>query len=247
MSADPAGIRARIGLIIPSSNLMVEPHFARFAPASVVPHFTRLRMTGKHKVSLVELAPRIAEAAATLADAGCDPIVFHCTANSMGEGVAAEQQIVSTIEDATGRQAATTAGAALAALTALGARRIVLASPYNRATHQHELDFMVEAGFEIVAERNLDLGGSDGYVAAPAVTWFEMLCDLKSDQADAYFVSCANIRAIDVLDETEAALDRPVLTSNQIVLWQALRLAGIDDPVLGIGRLLTDPALAPAA
>lgn len=244
MSSDPAGVRARIGLIIPSSNVMVEPHFSRHAPDGVVPHFARLRMTGKYRMPLAELAPRIEEAAATLADARCDPIVFHCTANSMAEGVAAEKDIVRVIEDATGRRAATTAGAVLAALAALDARRIVLVSPYNRATHEHELDFMAEAGIEIADERNLDLGGSDGYVAAPAETWREVLCAMKNAGADAYFASCANIRAIDVLDETEAALGRPVLTSNQIVLWHALRLAGISDPVPGIGRLLRDPAPA---
>ncbi len=48
-----------------------------------------------------------------------------------------------------------------------------------------------------------------------------------AERADAYFVSCANIRAIDALDEMEDMLNRPVLTSNQVVLWQALRLAAM--------------------
>ena len=68
-----------------------------------------------------------------------------------------------------------------------------------------------------------------------------------AERADASFVSCANIRAIDALDEMEEMLNRPVLTSNQVVLWQALRLTGIDEPVAGLGRLLREPAAALAS
>lgn len=242
MSDAPDTGRARIGLILPSSNRMAEPHFYRYAPAGAVSHATRLRMTGKHRVPLAELTPRLAEAAALLGDAGCDPVVFHCTANSMGEGLEAERGIVRTIEAATGGRATTTASATRAALDALGARRIVLLSPYIRATHEHEIEFLTEAGFEIVAERNLGLTGSEAYIEVPPRRWLEILQDMKTDRADAYFVSCANIRAIEALDEMEAALGRPVLTSNQVALWHALRLAGIDDSIPGIGRLLREPA-----
>jgi len=239
-------VRARFGMIVPSSNRMAEPHAARFAPAGVVFHTTRLRMTGAHFMALDELLPLVATAAEMLADANCDPIVFHCTANSMAEGVAGEKRIVQAIEQATGRTATTTASATLAAFAALGARRVVLVSPYKRATHEHELEFLDQAGFEIVAERNLDLAGSDAYCGMTPEDWVETLAAMKDDRADVYFASCANIRAIEALDRIEAVLDRPVVTSNQLVIWQALRLAGLDDAVPGLGRLAAC-ALAEAA
>ena len=61
---------------------------------------------------------------------------------------------------------------------------------------------------------------------------------MRNDEANAYFVSCANVQAIHVLDDMEAELDRPVITSNQVALWHGLRLAGITDPVPGIGSLM---------
>ena len=189
-----------------------------------------------------------------LADAGCDPIAFHCTANSMGEGLEAERRIGRTIESAmgeaaTGGRSTTTASATLAALRALDARRLVLISPYVRETHQHEIDFLTEAGLEIAAERNLALASSEAYSSAPPDLWREVLRDMRTDGADAYFVSCANIAAIHVLDDMEAELGRPVITSNQVALWHALRLAGIADHVPGIGGLMARgiPAAAAAA
>ncbi|MEE8332960.1 MAG: hypothetical protein V3R85_03850 [Alphaproteobacteria bacterium] len=246
MSQPTEPVRARFGMIVPSSNRMAEPHAGRYAPAGVVSHTTRLRMTGEHFMALDELLPQVAIAAELLADANCDPIVFHCTANSMAEGVAGEKRIVQTIEQATGRMATTTASATMAAFAALGARRVVLVSPYRRSTHEHELEFLDQAGFEIVGERNLDLAGSDAYCGMTPDAWVETLAAMKDDRADVYFASCANIRAIEALEQIEAVLDRPVVTSNQLVIWQALRLAGLDDAVPGLGRLAAY-ALAAAA
>lgn len=237
MSQSDSAVRARYGIIIPSSNRMAEPHAARFNPAGVVTHAQRVRMTGSYFMALDDLLPKVAEAAQILADATCNSIVFHCTANSMAEGLEGEKRIAGAIEDATGLTAATTASATLAALETLGANRLVLVSPYVRASHEHEIEFLEEAGCEVVGERNLALSGSEAYSAMPAADWVEVLREMKNDRADVYFASCANIRAIEALVEMEEMLDAPVVTSNQLVIWQALRLAGVDDVIPGLGRL----------
>jgi maleate cis-trans isomerase len=227
-------VRAHYGLIVPSSNRMAEPHAARFNPQGVVAHATRIRMTGQHFMDLDELLPKVAEASEVLADATCNSIIFHCTANSMAEGLAGEKRIAGAIEKATGLTAATTASATMAAFEKLNAKRVVLVSPYTRPNHEHEIEFLEEAGCEIVGERNLGLNGSEAYSAMPASDWVETLRGMKNDKADVYFASCANIRAIEALEEMEDILD---VTSNQLVIWQALRLAGINDSIPGLGRL----------
>lgn len=67
----------RLGLIIPSSNRMVEEEMVRHLPPAVVAHVARLRMTGAHHVPIDRLIPRAEEAAATLADARCEVIAEH--------------------------------------------------------------------------------------------------------------------------------------------------------------------------
>ena len=230
-------VRARYGMIIPSSNRMAEPHMARYNPQGVVTHTMRVRMTGQYFMALDELLPKVAPASDILADTKCDPIVFHCTANSMAEGIAGEKRIAETIEAATGQTAATTASATMAAFEKLGVNRLVLVSPYVRSTHEHEIEFLEESGLEIVSERNLGFKTSDGYCGVQPAEWIETLSQMKDDRADVYFVSCANIRAIEVLEEMETMLEAPVVTSNQLVIWQALRLAGVDEPIPGLGRL----------
>ncbi|MBK18349.1 MAG: arylmalonate decarboxylase [Rhodospirillaceae bacterium] len=229
--------RARYGLIVPSSNRMAEPHASQYTPRDVACHVTRLRMTGPYFMPLDDLLPKVTEAAELLADAGCDPIVFHCTANSMSDGVDGEKRIKGAIEDASGRPAVTTASATMAAFEHFQAKRVVLLSPYPRASHEHELEFLEESGCEIVGEKNLGLNGSNAYSDMPASEWTETLVSMKNKDADIYFVSCANIQALDALEEMEEVLDAPVVTSNQLVIWQALRMAGINEPLPGLGKL----------
>src|SRR5262249_56054951 len=88
---------ARIGLIIPSSNRMVEQEMAGFFPPGVTLHVARLRMTGPHHVALEALLPRIEEATRTLTDAKCDVVAFHCTATSMEEGMAGEERVLAAV------------------------------------------------------------------------------------------------------------------------------------------------------
>jgi len=229
--------RARIGLIIPSSNRMVEPHATRYLPFDVACHVTRLQMTGPHFMALEKLLPKVTQAAEYLKDAKCAPIIFHCTANSMSDGMKGENLIKESIEKVTNMPAATTASATMAAFEFFGAKNVVLLSPYPRKSHQHELEFLAQVGCKIVGEKNLNLNGSDAYCSMPASAWLDAVLKMKNDDADIYFISCANIQALDQLEQIEQALGAPVVTSNQLVLWRALRMAGVNDTIPGFGKL----------
>ncbi|MEK7215417.1 MAG: hypothetical protein AAB289_07480, partial [Chloroflexota bacterium] len=161
-------IRARIGLIIPSSNRTTEPEFHRHCPPGVAPHVTRLRLTQPQMRPPLEMLPEIRDAAVMLADAKCDIIVFHCTGSSMESGIAAERRVVDAITETTGRPATSTAAALLEAFDALSARRLVLVSPYQQQVNDAEIAFLREAGIEVLRDRALGLAGSDAFCSAPA-------------------------------------------------------------------------------
>jgi maleate isomerase len=239
---DPIIPRARVGFIIPSSNRMVEPQIQRFMPPGVVPHFTRIGMTGRHKAPLAELLPRILDAAALLADSKCDVTVLQCTGTSMSGGVDEEKRIIREIEKTTGRPAISAASSLTAAFTTLGARRLVFISETKQADHEHKLAFLREAGYDILADKAIGLAGTDEYCIMPPQLWIDTALALRRDTADAYFISCANISAIDAIAALEPELGRPVVTSNQAALWRSLRAAGIADSVPGLGQLLALPA-----
>jgi maleate isomerase len=220
---------SRVGLIIPSSNRMVEQEMARFFPPGVTLHVARLRMTGPHHVALEALLPRIEEATRTLTDAKCDVVAFHCTATSMEEGMAGEERVLAAVTRAGAPRATTTATAIRRAFDALEARRIVLVTPYSQETTNEEAEFLHAAGCEVLHAVGHALAGSDAYCATPPAFWRDSTLQAARREADAYLVSCANIAAMSVIDELERQLDRPVITSNQAVLWDALVRIGHAD------------------
>src|SRR5258708_40266574 len=125
---------ARIGVIIPSSNRMVEQEMARHVPAGATLHVARLRMTGPHHVALSDLLPRIEGATRTLTDAKCDVVAFHCSATSMEEGMEGEERVLAAVTRAGAARAPPTATAIPPAFDALAARPTVLLPPSTPKT-----------------------------------------------------------------------------------------------------------------
>jgi maleate isomerase len=228
---------ARIGLIIPSSNRMVEEEMVRHVPPGVTAHVARLRMTGAHRVGLDALLPQVKEAAATLTDAHCDVVAFHCTANSTSEGIAGEAKLLGALRDAGATHVTTTASAIRHAFDVLGARRIVLLTPYSTHVTEEEASFLREAGYEVVHAHGFAMKGSDEYCTTPPQFWRDRALEAARPDADVYFLSCANISVFPVIEEIEQKLGRPVVTSNQAVIWEALSLLGIADRRNCHGRL----------
>ncbi|MBK17268.1 MAG: hypothetical protein CMM52_00305 [Rhodospirillaceae bacterium] len=237
---DPIVPRARLGFIIPSSNRMVEPQLQHYCPNDVVPHFNRIGMTNRHRAPLDELTPHILLAAELLGDAKCDVTVLQCTGTSMSGGVEKERDIISEIEELTGKPAASAASSLMDAFDALEAKKLVFISETPQEGHDRKLEFLREAGLEIVSDKAMGLGGSDAYCSTPPEYWFENTRAMRNDDADAYFISCANIRSVEVIPALESELDRPVITSNQAALWSALRLAGHRDNITALGRLFAE-------
>ena len=228
---------ARVGLIIPSSNRMVEQEMVPAFPAGIAGHVARLRMTGANRLPFDQLLRRIEDAARALTDARCDVVAFHCTANSMEGGRTGEEQILATLARAGAPRATTTITAIQRAFGTLGARRIVLVTPYSASTTEHEAEFLREAGYDVLSAQGFALEGSDAYCATPPQFWHDRVIAAACPDAEAYLVSCANISVFGVIDELEARLQRPIVTSNQAVIWDALRLIGWRTPPRRVGRL----------
>ena len=230
----------RIGLIVPASNTAAEVQFQRYAPAGVSVHTTRLRMTGQWSRPLRELADDITQAAAALSDTSPGVIVFLCTADSMAEGQAGEARILELVEKASGCRALTTGLAVKEALAQLRLKKLVLISPYVKATNAHEIEFLGEAGYEVIHDLGLGLtGGGDEYLRITPREWTDLTVENRRAEAEGYVLRWTATSVIDAIEDVERSLDRPVVNSNQAVLWAALRRLEITEPIAGLGRLLS--------
>jgi maleate isomerase len=226
---------ARIGLIIPSVNRLSEPQFTHFAPPGLGVHVTRARIAGKWRKPITELAPIIAQAAGALADANPDLIVYHCTDSSMREGLDGERRILDIVRRETGIEAVSTSAMVVDALNALGIKKLVIVSPYQ--DNDVITAYLQSSGFTVVHEVALNLPGHESSSASPE-RWVDSTLANARGEADGYFLSCTNTTQIEAIEDLEAALGKPVVSSNQAVLWGAVkrlrsRLGQIAMPRLG--------------
>ena len=231
MNAEP-----RIGLIIPSANSLTEPQFHRYLPPEVSAHIARLRMAGKFRKPLEELKPSLIEAAEALSDVRPAMIVFHCTANSMENGLAHEAAIIDIVEKASGCPTISTAQAITQAFDQVGIKKLVLISPYVKETNAHEVEYLSEAGYTVLHELGLGLE-SHAYSQVTPAEWQKVVKDNTRAEADGYFLSCTNTRMIESINDLEKDLDKPVINSNQATLWACLKRLGIEHSDAKLGRL----------
>jgi maleate cis-trans isomerase len=227
---------ASIGLIIPSSNRLTEPQFNAYAPPGVGIHVTRLRMTGKFRKPLSELKRPLVEAAEALSDVKPGMIVFHCTANSMESGLAHEKAIIEIIEQASGCPTITTAQAITQAFDRFGIKKLVLISPYVKATNQLEVNYLTETGYTVLHELGLGLE-THAYSTVTPQEWKNIVKENTRTDADGYFLSCTNTRMIEAVEDLENDLNKPVINSNQATLWACLKKLGVVHTDKKLGRL----------
>src|ERR1700722_2806248 len=130
--AIPLGWRLRLGLLIPSVNTVAEPQLNAMLPMGVSLHTTRLKLTGSSDTELLAMLDGVEAAAALLADAEPQRILFHCTAVTAFD-VGMIDRIRSRIAAATNIPIDVTSEALVAAFRALEARRVVMITPYIQA------------------------------------------------------------------------------------------------------------------
>lgn len=233
------GTRARLGMLLPSGNQAAEPQFHAMLPAGVSLHTTRLKLTGSSERDLLAMTERIEEAAELVADSGADLVVFHCTAVS-SFSAELEQSIKQRVARASGKPATATAEAIVAALNALGAKRIVMLSPYIEAINAREAAYFRGAGFEVVGCAGLECQDANAMMAVSPEHWREFALGRRDARAQAYLISCTTVRSADVIEDLERELGLPVVTSNTATAWHCLRKLGIRDSIDGFGQLLRE-------
>ena len=232
--------RAKIGFVLIPNEQTIEGDMICHLPAGVGAYFSRATMPREISTSsLAQLRSSLADTAARiLPDDGLDVIAFACTSGTVavGEDVALAE-LKSAVPNA---QATTLAGAVRKALNAFNAKRIVIGTPYVDELNSNVARYFAQAEFEVLDIQGLALNFDTQMIRVAPEFLIEFAAKIDRCDADALVLSCGALRSIDVVDEIENRLGKPVICSNQAMLWDCLRLAGIDDMLAGLGRLLRE-------
>lgn len=238
----PYGYRGKVGLILPSTNTVIEPEFNQMAPKGVSIHSSRIMLLGKaSEESYHAMRDDTGRAAAELATAEPDVIAWGCTSGSC---VVPRETLEGSIVTNSGIQAVSTMTAVFEALQAFGVKTISLGTPYVDFVNRTEVEVLEREGIKIAAWYGLELGETQeerrGIGRVPPESLYRLARYVDRPESELIFLSCTNLATIDMLDDLEKELGKPVISSNQATFWASLRRIGIRDRIEGYGSLLRD-------
>lgn len=236
--------RARFGILVPFTNTNLEPDMALLAPDGVSMHFARMGGYDQDEIPDADQmhglgAADLDEPLHLLQGVRPDVILYGCTSATLTHGPEFDRQLAERIKAESGAETVTAAGALVHALTTLEAKRIGFASPYVAAINDMAVAFLAQTGFETVARSEVDEALDNvGQGAMTPEVVYELGCAADHPDAEVIVLSCTDMRSVETIARLEQALGKPVISSNQAMLFQAAQAIGLDAPLTGYGQLL---------
>ncbi|MDY8108828.1 ectoine utilization protein EutA [Fulvimarina sp. 2208YS6-2-32] len=236
-----ASDQARLGLIVLSTDLTSERDYARHLAGTGIAIFVN-RIAFANPVTpenLRAMQPLLGRAAERiLPGETLDAIAFSCTSASVLIG----DEAVEAAIHAGGRASPviTPPRAAIGALEALGARQISMLTPYGASVGRAMAAYFERHGCLVDRLTALDIADDGAMARLSHASLVDAACRAVSPQAEALFISCTALRAVDVVDVIEQAIGRPVVTSNQAGFWAVMKACGVLEAPLAVGRLMRD-------
>lgn len=220
---------AQVGVIVLEADETLEPDFRRLLPAPVEVLVSRVP-SGAHVTpdSLKKMDGALAEAAGRMpAGARFAAVGYACTSATAQIGA---ERVAAQICAGLGAEVPVSdpVSACLAACRALDVSRIALVSPYVESVSARLIEVFAEGGLEVTRFGSFNVSEEARVVRIAHRSVVDAALALgQGDACEAVFLSCTNLRTLDAIEEIEAALGKPVLSSNTALAWHLARLGGM--------------------
>ena len=245
---DVVGYRAKIGVIVPSTNTVVEHDFTRVRPPGVTFHSGRFLVEAPDLSSdeaflyfLDLIRQTIPHAVRDIMTCKPDHILMGMSAETFWGGKEGNAAFSARVREIAGDIGITSGAAACnAALELLGVSKIACLTPYQPAADEQVYGYFTECGYEVKRVRGLRCDSATSIADVTPETLVEVLKEIDGDDIDAIVQCGTNLSMVEVADQAERWLGKPVLAINAICLWHALRTLGISDQFVGHGMMLRE-------
>jgi maleate isomerase len=221
---DPPGI----GIVVPH-DFALDDELWRWTPPGVSLYLTRTPLIPRDGSRLERLSryadlEAIKTACYALATPKPTVVAYMCTSCTFVHGLAGDRAVTAAMSECGYQRAITTSGAMLAALEALRVSRVAIATPYDAVVTDRLSAFLAEGGITTTASAFLDVPSEIWRVSTDSTR--SLVRGLRTNGAEAVFISCTNLPTYDLIPDLENELDMPVLSANLVTMWAALQALG---------------------
>ena len=171
-----------------------------------------------------------------LPDEKISTIAYGCTSGTIAIG---EDKVKEKILLAKpGCYVTTPVTSALKAFKQMNIKKIALFTPYPDAVNKTILEYFTKKNIEVSSFASLNLNLDSEFANVDPNYILEISSKLETKNADALFISCTALPVLNILDKLEQTIQKPVLSSNQTLIWDTIRSIGYKSPIKGYGKLL---------
>jgi maleate isomerase len=245
---DALGWRAKLGVLGPSTNTIVQPDFEAMRPVGVTNHYSRIFTPNSKALSNETflagtkiIANNVLDAVASVMTCEPDYLVMGMSAITFYGGVAGAKAFEATVTNASGLGVSCGSLATTAALRAFGdVKKIAFLSPYYPAANDEVRRYFEEEGFEVGKDHCLQCPSWVAISQVQEEDLVEVIKMIDGDDVDAIVQVGTNLSMVRLAAAAELWLSKPVVAINAATYWHALRANGIQDNIADCGRILQD-------
>jgi len=233
--------KLKIGLLIPPPNIVMEEEFNKILlPYNISVHANRLyRSTPELTIeTLEEMGKSIEETLFLLNMINPDVIIFGCTSGSLIYGYGWDKTIIDRMMKYTTAKVTTTSTSVIKAIKKLKMKNIAIVTPYIDQINKKEKDFLLRHGINTLEMRSFNIKDAKKIPNIKEEDVIDLVNNFYNlEELDGIFISCTNLRSFSLIDRLEKKINKPVVTSNQASLWDAINFIKRNIKIKGIGRL----------
>jgi maleate isomerase len=244
---DTLGFRKRIGIVVPSTNTTVQPECEALRPLGVTNHTARSTIKERPLNAeqalfehMADMRDGITVAIDQIMTAGLDHLIMGIALETFWGGVAAAAKLQDELGQRAGVGISMGSTAAVAALKAFGAKRIAVLTPHQPRGDDMVRLYLSEAGFDVVRLLGLKCVSPRAIAQVPVADIRDALKGLDGPDVDALLQVGTALPTVAIAAEAERWFNKPVLAINAVTYWDALRRCGVEDRVVGYGRILEE-------
>ena len=233
--------KSKVGLIALATDFMIEKDFKNVIKNMNIDLFVnRIHcyspLTSENLIKMTNTVTEVSKD--ILPDEKLDCVVYGCTSGTIAAGY---NSIKKKIELAKPEAKVTTPStAANNALKKLNVSKVAIFTPYSKKLNDEVVDYFKKENFTVTSNSYFDIL-IDGDIAKIDPDYlYEVISNMDLRDAEAVFLSCTNLPALSILDKLEKKLNKIVLCSNQVLIWDTLQNIGKKSPLQGFGRLFSE-------
>lgn len=187
--------------------------------------------------ALSAMVGNLERATREIARARVDVICYGCSSATFYQGYGWDEKLISVMQQIAGVQAVTASTAMLEAFKVLNIKRLSVATPYPEEINKRLSVFLTSHGFDVLRIEGLLQKDLWDHAKVSREIIYNMARRVNVQEAEGIFVSCTQLRAVDMIEELEQDIQKPVITANQCSLWMSLRKVAVSDILPGLGKL----------